>query len=92
MARLAARREQSSRRELPPPAEQPIVHLDWRAPIHNLHQGKPCVLCGTTAHLRSHGNEAVHKTCAEAWNAQHPGEARFVSDVTRRRKRDEDGI
>ncbi|MFE7948227.1 hypothetical protein [Streptomyces sp. NPDC057426] len=38
------------------------------------------VLCGTTTPLRSHTSEPVRKTCAEAWNAENPGEARFVSD------------
>jgi hypothetical protein len=36
--------------------------------------------------LRSHDGEPVHKTCAEAWNAQHPGKARFVSDLQPRRR------
>ncbi|GHI22870.1 hypothetical protein Shyd_42410 [Streptomyces hydrogenans] len=38
------------------------------------------MLCRKTTPLRSHAGEAVHKTCVELWNAEHPGETRFVSD------------
>lgn len=38
------------------------------------------MLCRKTTPLRSHAGEAVHKTCAELWNARNPGETRFVSD------------
>ncbi|MER7577469.1 hypothetical protein [Streptomyces sp. NPDC126514] len=43
--------------------------------------------------MRSHYGEPVHKTCAEAWIAAHPREARlgrFASDVQRKRTRDDD--
>ncbi|GHB68053.1 hypothetical protein GCM10010377_68710 [Streptomyces viridiviolaceus] len=42
--------------------------------------------------LRSHAGEPVHKTCAEAWIAQHPAEAllgRFVSDAQPKRRDDD---
>lgn len=41
--------------------------------------------------MRSHANEAVHKTCAEGWIAANPVEARlgrFASDVQAKRRRD----
>ncbi|OEJ28979.1 hypothetical protein AS594_35740 [Streptomyces agglomeratus] len=56
--------------------------LVWRDSSHfNQWQDKPCVLCDRPTPLRSHKGEAVHKVCAEDWNAAHPTEVRFVSDA-----------
>ncbi|MFI2345493.1 BTAD domain-containing putative transcriptional regulator [Streptomyces sp. NPDC019443] len=38
--------------------------------------------------LRSLAGEPAHKTCAESWNAAHPGEARLVSDAPKRKRDD----
>lgn len=67
---------------------RPPPLLDWRDGRH-FTSPAPCVLCRTATPLRSHTGEAVHKTCAEAWNAANPGEARFVSDAQPQRKRDD---
>ncbi|MDV9198762.1 hypothetical protein [Streptomyces sp. Wh19] len=43
--------------------------------------------------MRSHSGEPVHKSCAEAWIAASPVEARlgrFASDVQAKRRRDDD--
>jgi hypothetical protein len=61
------------------------VLLDWRDSSH-FRREAPCVLCQKPTMLHSHDGEPVHKICAEAWNAQHPGKARFVSDLQRRRR------
>ncbi|GLW00294.1 hypothetical protein [Streptomyces lavendulae] len=44
-------------------------HFDARATL-------PCCLCGKPTPMRSHAGEAVHKVCAEEWNAAHPAEPR----------------
>ncbi|MGW5679314.1 hypothetical protein ACWEV4_30255 [Streptomyces sp. NPDC003860] len=70
------------RRPAPAPPEPPVVPvqlLDWHDGRH-FAWPEQCVLCRKTTPLRSHDGEAVHKTCAELWNAAHPGETRFVSD------------
>ncbi|MFD5473343.1 hypothetical protein [Streptomyces sp. NPDC127105] len=70
------------RRPAPAPPEPPAVPvqlLDWRDGRHFAWPER-CVLCRKTTPLRSHDGEAVHKTCAELWNARNPGETRFVSD------------
>ncbi|GAA3479578.1 hypothetical protein GCM10018966_041080 [Streptomyces yanii] len=67
---------------------QPVL-LDWRAGLHYRREA-PCVLCGNPTLLRSHAAEAAHKVCAEAWNAKHPGEVRFVSDAQPRRRKNDD--
>ncbi|MEW5627225.1 hypothetical protein AB1388_11730 [Streptomyces hydrogenans] len=63
----------------PEPPAAPVPLLDWRDGAHFAWPER-CVLCQRTAPLRSHAGEAVHKTCAELWNARNPGETRFVSD------------
>ncbi|MEV8311889.1 hypothetical protein AB0P36_32325 [Streptomyces flavidovirens] len=56
--------------------------LVWRDSSHfNRWEDAPCVLCDRPTPLRSHKGEAVHKVCAEDWNAAHPTEVRFVSDA-----------
>ncbi|KIF72818.1 hypothetical protein QR77_41365 [Streptomyces sp. 150FB] len=63
------------------PAARPVL-LNWRDGTH-FRKDAPCVLCGHSTPLRSHAGEAVHKVCAETWNADHPErvlEGRFVSD------------
>ncbi|GAA2947549.1 MULTISPECIES: hypothetical protein [Streptomyces] len=70
------------RRPAPAPPEPPAVTvqlLDWHDGRHFAWPER-CVLCRKTTPLRSHAGEAVHKTCAELWNARNPGETRFVSD------------
>ncbi len=57
----------------------PVQLLDWHDGRH-FAWPEQCVLCRKTTPLRSHDGEAVHKTCAELWNARNPGETRFVSD------------
>lgn len=69
---------------------------NWRGGMHFSHWGgEPCVLCGNPTPLRSHAGEAVHRTCAEDWNAARPEKAiegRFVSDPEScRRTRDASG-
>lgn len=64
------------------------MHLDWRAAAHYDARGdRPCVLCSRPTPLRSHRREPVHKVCAEFWQAAHPEEIRFVSDVQPRSRR-----
>jgi hypothetical protein len=73
----------------PEPPAVPVQLLDWRDGAHFCNWGdEPCVLCRTPTPLRSHQGEPVHKTCAELWIAQHPGEVRFVSGAPRRRRDD----
>ncbi|WUT01740.1 hypothetical protein OHA46_33830 (plasmid) [Streptomyces sp. NBC_00708] len=58
--------------------------LDWRDGRHYDHRALPCTLCNGLTPLRSHADEPVHKTCAEAWIAANPAEARtgrFASDT-----------
>ncbi|MFI1973711.1 hypothetical protein [Streptomyces wedmorensis] len=51
--------------------------LDWGDSAHFDHtRDRPCCLCGRPTPMRSHAAEPVHKVCAEAWNAAHPGEPR----------------
>ncbi|RSS85785.1 hypothetical protein EF919_37680 [Streptomyces sp. WAC02707] len=72
----------TTRRPAPAPSEPsviPVRLLDWRDGAH-FARPERCVLCQRPTPLRSHDNEPVHKTCAETWNAAHPGETRFVSD------------
>ncbi|MFE5513991.1 hypothetical protein ACFQ9J_26005 [Streptomyces sp. NPDC056529] len=61
------------------PPTMPVRLLDRHDASH-FARSERCVLCGSTTPLRSHDGEPVHKTCAESWNAEHPGEIRFVSD------------
>ncbi|MFB7896119.1 DUF4031 domain-containing protein [Streptomyces xiamenensis] len=83
MKLIAARRRTPSRAAAPRPAAQAAIALDWGDRSHFDHSGdKPCVLCPKLTPLRSHRGEAVHKTCAETWLSQHPGDTRFVSDGT----------
>ncbi|MFD9541409.1 hypothetical protein [Streptomyces sp. NPDC060022] len=70
------------------PASQETL-LDWRDSLH-FRRDTPWVLCQNPTPLRSHAGEAVHKTCAEVWNAAHPGEVHFVSDAKSKRKSDND--
>lgn len=72
----------------PTPVPQ-VVLLDWRDSRH-FKWDAPCVLCRKPTPLRSHADEPAHKTCAESWNAAHPGEVRFVSDPTPKRKGEDD--
>ncbi|MFI7278549.1 DUF4031 domain-containing protein [Streptomyces sp. NPDC049879] len=59
--------------------------LDWHDSRHWDPTGdQPCTLCDKPTPLRAHNGEAAHKTCAEAWRADHPGETRFVSDAPTR--------
>ncbi|WP_432089141.1 hypothetical protein [Streptomyces sp. bgisy095] len=72
----------STRRPAPAPTGPPTAParlLDWRDAWHYTRPER-CVLCQKTTPLRSHNDELVHKTCAETWNADHPGETRFLSD------------
>lgn len=75
------------------PAAWPVL-LNWRDSSH-FRWDEPCVLCEKPTPLRSHDGEAVHKKCAESWNAAHPekaSEGRFVSDPEpRSRTRDASG-
>ncbi|MGW2109518.1 hypothetical protein [Streptomyces sp. NPDC001948] len=69
--------------------------LDWRDARHFDHwQDRPCALCDKATPMRSHSGEPVHKSCAEAWIAANPTEARrlgrFASDVQAKRRRDDD--
>jgi hypothetical protein len=67
------------------PPEIP-ADLDWHESHHSTGGGR-CVLCSGHTVLRSHAGEDVCKVCAEAWNAEHPGETRFVSDAPRTRRK-----
>lgn len=86
---MTARR---ARRSSGAPAARPVL-LNWRD--SSFRWDEPCVLCEKPTPLRSHDGEAVHKTCAETWNAAHSEkaiESRFVSDPEpRRRTRDASG-
>ncbi|MFI8186207.1 GGDEF domain-containing protein [Actinacidiphila glaucinigra] len=66
------------------PAAQPAL-LDWHDACR-FRFDAPCMLCGNLTPLRSHNGEPAHKVCAEAWNAEHPGKARFISDAPRRKR------
>jgi len=72
----------------PAPVPQ-VTLLDWHDSSH-FRWDAPCVLCQKPTPLRSHAGEAAHKTCAESWNATHPGEVRFVSDPKPKRKSEDD--
>ncbi|MFF4642221.1 hypothetical protein [Streptomyces sp. NPDC001389] len=51
--------------------------LDWGDSSHfDARATRPCCLCGKPTPMRSHADEAVHKVCAEEWNAAHPDEPR----------------
>ncbi|MEU3914455.1 hypothetical protein [Streptomyces sp. NPDC029721] len=51
--------------------------LDWGDNTHfDTRTTRPCCLCGKPTPMRSHADEAVHKVCAEEWNAAHPHEPR----------------
>ncbi|MFE9222791.1 hypothetical protein ACFYN3_41780 [Streptomyces lavendulae] len=70
------------RRPAPAPPETPAAPVrlpDWPDKTHFAWPER-CVLCRKTTPLRSHDGEAEHKTFAELWNAEHPGETQFVSD------------
>ncbi|MFF1356957.1 hypothetical protein [Streptomyces sp. NPDC058297] len=52
--------------------------LNWRDAQHfDRFEDLPCTLCGKFTPMRSHGDEAVHKVCAERWNATHPEAPRY---------------
>ncbi|MCX0247982.1 hypothetical protein [Streptomyces drozdowiczii] len=78
----------------PGPIPLPGGLLDWRDPRHyDRRQDHPCTLCGTPTPLRSHTGEPAHKSCAEAWIAANPAEARtgrFASDSNTGRSRRDD--
>ncbi|MDT0347530.1 hypothetical protein [Streptomyces litchfieldiae] len=62
----------------------------WRDASHYDRRGeRPCVLCGHPTPLRSHRREPAHKTCAEQWLTDHPGDDRFLSDPPARRSADD---
>ncbi|MET8297889.1 hypothetical protein ABZW02_28110 [Streptomyces sp. NPDC005180] len=51
--------------------------LDWGDSSHfDARATRPCCRCGKPTPMRSHAGEAVHKVCAEEWNAAHPDESR----------------
>ncbi|MGW1438667.1 hypothetical protein ACWD7M_25915 [Streptomyces griseus] len=73
-----------------PPVEPGLVPvlgnlLDWRDGSHfDRWEDRPCALCDRPTPMRSHAGEPVHKSCAEAWIAANPTEARlgrFASDA-----------
>ncbi|CAL9673571.1 hypothetical protein SUDANB176_07822 (plasmid) [Streptomyces sp. enrichment culture] len=70
--------------------------LDWRDARHfDRFRDLPCVLCEQPTLVRPHHGEPAHKTCAEAWIAIHPVEARlsrFASDIQPKTKHDNDHI
>ncbi|MFZ4296899.1 hypothetical protein ACOZE3_03100 [Streptomyces cinereoruber] len=69
-----------------------VPYLDWGDSRHFDHtQDRPCCLCGRPTPLRSHAGEPVHKVCAEAWNAAHPGEARRYSKPVKDRPQQDIG-
>ncbi|MFJ6250661.1 MULTISPECIES: hypothetical protein [unclassified Streptomyces] len=73
----------STRRPAPAPTgppTAPVRLLDWRDARHYARPER-YVLCQRTTPLRSHDGEPVHNTCAENWNAEHAGEAQFISDL-----------
>ncbi|MGW2679330.1 hypothetical protein [Streptomyces sp. NPDC001436] len=54
-----------------------VPYLDWGDRRHfDPGPARPCCLCGICTPMRSHAGEAVHKVCAEEWNATHVDEAR----------------
>ncbi|MGW5776058.1 hypothetical protein [Streptomyces sp. NPDC003863] len=58
--------------------------LDWGDSSHfDRTRDLPCCLCGRPTPMRSHNAEAVHKVCAENWNAAHPHEARRYTVPTK---------
>lgn len=55
----------------------PAPCLDWGDSSHfDPWTTRPCCLCGKPTPMRSHAGEAVHKVCAEEWNAMYPAEPR----------------
>ncbi|MEU0360038.1 hypothetical protein [Streptomyces cyaneofuscatus] len=68
--------------------------LDWRDGSHfDRWEDRPCALCDQPTPMRSHAGEPVHKSCAEAWIAANPTEARlgrFASDAQAGRRRGDD--
>ncbi len=68
--------------------------LDWRDCSHfDRWQDRPCALCDRSTPMRCHAGEPVHKSCAEAWIAANPTEARFgrfASDPQAGRRRGDD--
>ncbi|MFJ3973457.1 hypothetical protein ACIPYR_35680 [Streptomyces parvus] len=86
-------------RGMQPPLEPALIlapgHLlDWRHASHfHRWQDRPCTLCDQPTPMRSHADEPVHKSCAEAWIAAKPVEARlgrFASDAQAGRRRGDD--
>ncbi|MEU2415107.1 hypothetical protein ABZ736_27585 [Streptomyces sp. NPDC013099] len=82
-----------------PPIEPGLIPapgnlLDWRDASHfDRWQDRPCALCDQPTPMRSHAGEPVHKSCAEAWIAANPTEARlgrFASDAQAGRRRGDD--
>ncbi|SCK63191.1 MULTISPECIES: hypothetical protein [unclassified Streptomyces] len=96
----AARRPAVTRtRNKKPPVEPGLIPapgnlLDWRDGSHfDRWQDHPCALCDQHTPMRSHTGEPVHKSCAEAWIAANPTEARlgrFASDAQAGRRRGDD--
>ncbi|MGW4840003.1 hypothetical protein [Streptomyces globisporus] len=68
--------------------------LDWCDGNHfDRWQDHPCALCDQPTPMRSHTGEPVHMSCAEAWIAANPTEARrgrFASDAQAGRRRGDD--
>lgn len=99
-APAAARRPAATRtRNKKPPVEPGLVPapgnlLDWRDGSHfDRWEDRPCALCDQPTPMRSHAGEPVHKSCAEAWIAANPTEARlgrFASDAQAGRRRGDD--
>ncbi|MEU5971992.1 hypothetical protein [Streptomyces globisporus] len=82
-----------------PPVEPGLIPapgnlLDWRDASHfDRWQDRPCARCDQPTPMRSHTGEPVHKSCAEAWIAANPAEARlgrFASDAQAGRRRGDD--
>ncbi|MEW9513859.1 hypothetical protein [Streptomyces bacillaris] len=96
----AARRPAATRTRNKKPAVEPGLVpapgnlLDWRDGSHfDRWEDRPCALCDQPTPMRSHAGEPVHKSCAEAWIAANPGEARlgrFASDAQAGRRRGDD--
>ncbi|MGO1025741.1 hypothetical protein ACTOXX_34775 [Streptomyces rubiginosohelvolus] len=82
-----------------PPVEPGLISssgnlLDWRDASHfDRWQDRPWALCDRPTPMRSNAGERVHKSCAEAWIAANPTEARlgrFASDAQAGRRRGDD--
>ncbi|GGZ81130.1 MULTISPECIES: hypothetical protein [Streptomyces] len=96
----AARRPAVTRTRNKKPAVEPGLVpapgnlLDWRDGSHfDRWEDRPCALCDQPTPMRSHAGEPVHKSCAEAWIAANPTEARlgrFASDAQAGRRRGDD--